>query len=124
MQGLERPFKAGTIAFEPADDDDARQVQFSGLGPELLGLHFDAGDGIDDNEGALDDAQRGAGITEKVGESRRIDDVDFGLLPFGVGEAGGEGVAAGDFLVVEVGHGGAVVHLAHAVDGAGDEEHG
>ena len=54
MQGLERPFEAGAIAFEAADGDDARQVQFSGLGPELLGLHFDAGDGIDDDEGALD----------------------------------------------------------------------
>ena len=46
------------------------------------------------------------------------------FLPFGVGEAGGERVLAGDLFVVEVGDGGAVVDPADAIDGAGGEEQG
>ena len=41
-------------------DDDARQVQRGGFGPELLGLHFDAGDRVDDDEGAASATRRAA----------------------------------------------------------------
>ena len=85
-----------------------------GLGPQLLGLHFDAGDGIDDDDGGFGDAERGARVGQEVGEPGRVDDVDFGLLPLGVGEAGGERVLAGDFFFVEVGDGRAVVDPADA----------
>ena len=50
--------------------------------------------------------------------------VDLGLVPLGVREAGGEGVLAGDFLFVEVGDGGAVIDLAEPVDRACVEEGG
>ena len=96
----------------------------AGFGPQLFRLHLDTGDGVDDDDGGFNDAQRRAGIGQEVGEARRVDEVDFGLLPFGVGEAGGEGVLAGDFFVVEVGDGGALVDPADAIDGAGGEEQG
>ena len=123
MQGLECPLEAGAIALQPADDDEAGELQGGGLGPELFGLHLDTGDRVDDDQGAFADAKRGAGISEEVGEAGRVDDVDFGVLPLGVGETGGECVLTGDFFVVEVGDGGAVVDLPDAVDRAGHEEH-
>src|SRR5438132_1206981 len=72
---------------------------------------------------AFRDAQRRLGVAQEVREARRVDDVDLGLLPLGMSEAGGERVLAGDFFFVEVGHGGAFVHLAEPVDRAGGEEH-
>jgi hypothetical protein len=52
-----------------------------------------------------------------------VDDVDLVLLPLGVGQAGGEGMFAGDGFFVEIGHRRAVVDFPQPVDGAGREEH-
>src|SRR6185503_7319738 len=72
----------------------------------------------------LHHAQGGAAVGEEVGDSGGVDEIDLRLLPFGVGQARRERVLAGDFLVVEVGGGGAVVHLSEPVDRAGGEEQG
>jgi len=102
---------------------DARQGEGGGFLPELLGLDLDAGDGVDADDRAFSDAQRGLGVAQEVREARRVDDVDLGLLPLGVGEAGGQGVLAGDFFFVEVGDRGAFVDLPQPVDGARHEQH-
>ena len=46
------------------------------------------------------------------------------LVPLGVGEAGGQGVLAGDFFFVVVGDRRAFVDLAEPVDRAGIEQQG
>ena len=46
------------------------RLERGGLGPQLFGLHLDAGDRIDDDEGGFGDAQRGAGVGQEVGEAR------------------------------------------------------
>jgi hypothetical protein len=122
-QCLERSVEAGALTFQLVDDDETRQPEARGLGPHLLGLDFDAGDGIDDEDRGLGDTQRGARVTQEVGEPGCIDDVDFGLLPFRVGEAGRQGVLAGDFFFIEVGDGGAVIDLAQPVHRACHEQH-
>ena len=121
-QRFERALEARALALQPAHDDDAREVERGGLGPELFRLDFDAGHRVDAHERAFRDAERRLRVAEEVGEARRVDDVDLGLLPLEAGEAGGEGVLAGDLFVVEVGDGRAVVDLAQPVDRACDEQ--
>ena len=81
-------------------------------------------DGIDHHQRRLGDAERAAGVTEKVRESRGVDDVDFDREPLGVSEVGGERVVPRDLFVVDVGNGGAVVHPSQSIDRSGAEEHG
>ena len=120
----QRALEARAVALEPVDGDDPRQVERRRLGPQLLGLDFDAGDGVHHDQGALDDAEGRAGVGQEVGEAGGVDEVDLGFLPLGVGQAGREGVLAGDGFFVKIGDGGALVHLAEAVDRAGGEQHG
>ena len=123
-QRFEGAVEARALAIQPVEDDDAGESQSGRFTPQLFRLHLDAGDGVDDDHGGFDDAQRRAGVAEEVGEAWCVDEVDLGFLPFGVGETGGERVLAGNLFVVEVGDGGAVVHPADAIDGAGGEEQG
>ena len=115
-------FERRALAIEAIEHDDARQLELLGRGPGLFGLHFDAGDGVDDEEGGVGDAHRRARVAEEIAEAGRIDEVDFGLVPLGVGEAGGQRVFAGDLFVVVVGDRVAVVHLAEPVHHPGGEE--
>jgi hypothetical protein len=124
LQRVERALEAGAFALEPRQCHDPGQVQGGGLAPELFRLHLDSGHGVHRDDGRLGDTQGAAGVAEEVGHARGVDDVDFGFLPLGVGQAGGEGVLAGDLFVVEVGDGRAFVDLAQPVDGAGSEEQG
>ena len=78
------------------------RLRAAGLGPQLLRLHFDARHGIHDDERTLDHTQRGSRVGQEVANSRGIDDVELGLLPLGVGQAGREGVLARDGLLVEI----------------------
>ena len=88
MQRLERALEAGAVTIEPIHDDDPGQAERAGLGPELLGLYFDARDAIDNHHRRFDHAERRARVGQEVRESRGVDDVDFGFLPLGIGEAG------------------------------------
>jgi hypothetical protein len=113
-----------TRSIEAVDHHDAGQAQRRGFGPQLLGLHFHAGHGIDDDQRRFDDAERGTRVGQEVGESRCVDDVDLGFLPLGIGEAGGERVLAGYLFFVEIGDGRSIVDPADAVDCARHEQHG
>ena len=43
----------------------------------LFGLDLDTGDGVDDEDRSLNDAQCGAGVSQEVGEPGRVDEIDF-----------------------------------------------
>ena len=70
-----------------------------GDAPDLLGLHFDARHRIDDDGGGIGDAERGARVAQEVGEAGRVDQVDLGLVPLGVGEARRRAYDCGRFLL-------------------------
>ena len=89
--------------------------------PDLLGLDFDAGDRIHDDEGGVGDAQRRARVAEEIAEPGRVDQIDLVLVPLGVREACGKGVLAGDFFFVVVGDRRPIVHASEAIDHAGGE---
>jgi hypothetical protein len=119
---LERAIEARALAIEAGADDQARELELLGVGPDFLGGHLHAGDGIDDDDRRLDDAKRRARVRQEVAHPGRVDEVDLVLVPLEAGERGGEGVLAGDGLVVEVGDGRALVHLAESIHGRGVEQ--
>ena len=116
--------KPGAFAIEPVHDDQTRQPQLLGGSPHLLGLHHHAADCVDDDQRRVCNVERGNGVGEEVPHARSVDEVDFLLSPFGVGEAGRECVLARYFLFVVVGDGRAVVDLAEAIHHAGVGEDG
>ena len=124
MDGLQRAFEARTLAIEPVDHDEAGKAELLGGLPGFLGLHLHAGHGIDDDERRIGHAQPGACVGEKVRHSGRIDDVDLGFVPLGVGQARGERMFAGYFFLVEVSHRVAFVNFAETIDRARVEENG
>ena len=121
-QRVERPAQAGALAVEAVEHDDPRRLHFGGHAPHFLGRHLHARDRIDDDERGVRDAQRRPRVAEEIGHAGRVDEVDLGAIPLDVGEAGGEGVLAGDLFFVVVGDGGAFVDAAEAVDSAGIEQ--
>ena len=121
---LERALQARALAVEAIDDHQAGQSGLLGGLPCLLRLHLNAGDGVNDENGRVSNAQSRARIGQKVGDARRVDEVDLCLVPFGVCKARRQGVLSGDFLVVVVGDGGAFVDFPEPVDRAGVEEGG
>ena len=84
---------------------EARQVELGGRLPRRLGLHFDAGHGVDDDERGVGDPQRAPRVAQEVRHARRVDEVDLGLVPLDPGQARAERVLAGDLLFVVVGDG-------------------
>ena len=97
-------------------------LELLGRRPDLFGRDFDAGDGVDDHERGVGDAQRRARIAQEIRHPRRVDEVDLVLVPLDVGEAAGERVLPGDFLFVVIRDRRPVVHTAESVDRAGVEE--
>ncbi len=118
----EGALEARALAVEAVEDDHPREAQLLRHAPGLLGLHHGPGDGVDDDERRVGDAQGRARVAHEVADPGCIDEVDLELVPLGIGEAGGERVLAGDFFLVEVRDGRAVVDLPEAVDHAGVEE--
>ena len=63
------------------DERDARDVVLVGLAPDRLGLRLDAGDGVEQRDGAVEDAQRALDLDGEVDVARRVDDVDAMVRP-------------------------------------------
>ena len=121
---LQRALETRALAIETIDDNQARQPDLVGRLPGLLRLHLHAGNGVDDHNRGVGNAESRARIRQEVRDARRVDEVDFRLVPLGVGEAGRERVLAGDFFVVVVGDRRPVVDFSEPVDCAGIEQGG
>jgi len=93
-----------------------------GLPPDRLGLRLDPGDGVEDRDGAVQDAQTPLDLDREVYVPGCVDDVD--PVPAPVGDRGGRGDRDATLLLLHhpVHGGGAVVDLTHLVDAAGIEE--
>ena len=65
------------------DEADARHVVLVGLAPDRLGLGLDAGDGVEDRDGAVEHAQRALDLDREVDVARGVDDVDAVAVPVG-----------------------------------------
>ena len=79
LRAFERAAKVGVFLIELGNHHHARQDEFVGIGPGLFGLHFDALDGVNDDERTVGNAQRGARVGDKGRISRRVYKSDFGI---------------------------------------------
>ena len=91
--------------------------------PDLLGLHFDAGDAIHQYQGRIGRYQGGAGIVDENVVAGSIEDIDLGFLPLRHGDGSGNGDFAGDFLLVEIGDGVALIDAQQPVGRPRAEQH-
>ena len=68
--------------------------------------------------------ERRLGLVQEDVEAGSVDEVDFGFAPFGVGERRTDRKLPLDFLLVVIGHGGAVIHFAQPIHHARRVEQG
>ena len=116
---LHRVEEVGAGAVHLVDVGDPRHLVLVGLAPDGLRLRLDPGDGVEDGDGAVEDAQAALDLDREVDVAGRVDDVDPVALPLAGGRRGGDRDAAFLLLLHPVHDGGALVDLAHLVGAAG-----
>ena len=67
---LDRAVEVGADAVHLVDEGDARDAVLVGLAPDGLGLGLDAGDGVEDGDRAVEDAQRALDLDGEVDVAR------------------------------------------------------
>ena len=129
-------FKVGAGPVHFVDEGDAGHAVLGGLAPDRFGLGLDAGDGAEDSHRPVQHAHGPLHLGGEIHVAGSVNDVDavgdarehlaqarLRLLgPIAGGGGGGDGDAALALLLHPVGHGVAIVHIAHLVDQAGVEE--
>ena len=123
-QRLQHALGVGALPVHPTGHNQPRRFVFLAVAPHPLGDHFHTGHSIHHDNRCLHRGKRQFGLVDKHAEPGCIHDVDLGAAPLHVGQAAGERHLACDFLVVIVGSGGAIVHPAEPLGGAGGEQHG
>jgi hypothetical protein len=101
------------------DEGDPRHAVPVGLTPDGLGLRLDAGDRVEDGDGAVEDAQRPLHLDGEVHVPGSIDDVDAVIAPERRGRRRRDRDAALLLLRHPVHRRGALVHLAQLVGAPG-----
>ena len=119
LHGLDGAEEVGADAVILVDERDARDVVVGGLTPDGLGLRLDAGDGVEDRDGTVEDAQAALDLGREVDVTRGVDDLDDVVLPEARGGGGGDGDAALLLLNHPVHGGSALVDLTDLVGLAG-----
>ena len=80
----ERAEEVGALAVEHVDEEDARDPELLGPLPDARRADLDPHHAAEDDERALDDAQRAAGLALEARVARDVDQVDLAALPLGV----------------------------------------
>ncbi len=111
--------EVGADAVHLVDVGDPRHVVLVGLAPDGLRLRLDAGDRVEQRDGAVEDAQRALDLDGEVHVAWRVDDVDPVALPLSGRGGGGDRDAPLLLLLHPVHDGGALVDLADLVRAAG-----
>ena len=109
----------GALPIHLVHEGDPGDLVLVRLPPDGLRLRLDSAHGAEDADRPVEDAQRPLHLRREIDVPRGVDDVDPVLAPEAGGRRGGDGDAALALLHHPVGGGGALVHLAHLVDGAG-----
>ena len=73
---LHRVEEVGAGAVHLVDVGEARDLVLVGLAPDGLRLGLDAGDGVEDGDRAVEDAQAALDLDREVDVAGRVDDVD------------------------------------------------
>jgi hypothetical protein len=113
--GLDRHVEVRADAVHLVDERDARDVVLVGLAPDGLGLRLDAGDRVEQRDGAVEHAQRALDLDGEVDVAGRVDDVDAVVAPL-AGRGGRRDRDAALLLLLHPVHRrGALVDLADLV---------
>ena len=119
LHGLDSMLEVCADAVVLVDERDARHAVVLGLTPHGLGLRLHACNGVEDGDGAVEDAQGALDLGGEVHVAGRVDDLEavrlVVLLPEARGGGSGDGHAALLLLDHPVHGSGAVVHLADLV---------
>ena len=122
LDHVEAAPEVGTGAVKLVDEAEAWDGVAVSLTPDGFGLWLYAGNAVEDDDRAVEDAERALHLNGEVHVPGRIDDVDDVILP-GAGRGGsGNGDAALLLLLHPVHRCGALVDLADLVDLLGVEE--
>jgi hypothetical protein len=81
---LDAALEVRADAVHLVDEGDARDAVLVGLAPDRLGLRLDAGDGVEQRDGAVEHAQRALDLDREVDVAGRVDDVDPVVAPLAV----------------------------------------
>jgi len=114
--------EVGPHAVHLVDEGDPGDLVAVGLPPDGLRLRLDPGDGVEDRDRAVEDAQAALDFDSKVYVPGCVDNIDPVAAPVRHRGRRGDGDAALLFLHHPVHRGGAVVDLTHLVDPARIEE--
>ena len=114
--------EVGPHAIELVDERDARHPMPIGLVPDGFALHFDAADGAEDADGAVEDAQAAFDFGGEIDVARGVDQRDADIAPLQRHGGAVDGDPLGLFEGIEVGGGVAVVDVAGLVLGAAEVE--
>src|ERR1019366_9318123 len=90
--------------------------------PDFFRLHFHSGNAVHQHDGRIGSHQGAPRIVNKYVVTRRIQDVDLGLLPLGHGDGSRDRDFALDFLLVKIGDRVALIDAEKAVGGSGGEQ--
>ena len=116
VNGVEE-VSANTIIL--VDEGDARDVVVVSLTPNGLRLRLNAGNGVEDGDGTVEDAEGALDLGREVNVARGVDDLNDVVAPEARGSSGLNGNAALLLLNHPVHGGGAIVDLADLVGLAG-----
>ena len=105
-----------------ADEENGRSLKRLGKLPHVVGLHFDSGGRVHEDERAVRNAHRAALFSDEVGEARRIQNIKRLIFIRNRRERGADGNTAFLLFRVEVGNRVLVLDLAHAADEPGVEQ--
>lgn len=122
LYGRDRLVEIGADAVHLVDEHDARHAVAVGLSPYRLALRFDARDGVEHRDRAVEYAQRALHFVGEVDVSGCVDQVDAVVVPRTADGGGEDGDATVSLLRVVVGDGRALVDLAALVGGPGGVE--
>src|SRR6185369_10574653 len=85
---LERGAKIRVLLIEFGDHHDARDHELVGVGPCLFSLHFNAFDTVNNDDGAIGDAQRGTCVCNEGCVSGTVYKIKLCIAMFEMCECG------------------------------------
>jgi len=105
---FDRVVKIGADLIHLVDEDHARDFILVRLPPDRFGLRFDAGIGIQQSNGAIENAQAPLDFNGEVHVTGRIDDVDALVVPI-AGRRGRRDCYAALLFLLHPIHGGSAI---------------
>src|SRR5690625_3054157 len=120
LHGVDHQLEIGAGLVHLVAEGDARDVVLVGLAPDRLGLRLDTLRGVEHGHRGVEDAHGALDFHGEVHVSGRVDDVDTGIAPEGLGYGRGDRDATLTLLLHPVHLCGTFVSFANLVNAPGE----